>query len=389
MKILFVHNAYQHFGGEDAVVNAEMDLLRAHGHAVDLYLRNNDELKQLSSAVAATTVIWSRQAARHIRSLCDSFRPDLIHVHNTFALISPSVYWVAAQKNIPVVQTLHNYRLLCPQGTFLRKGSICQDCLGKAPWRAVGRKCYRQSAPQSAVMAGMLGAHRAAGTYRDRVTRYIALTAFARDRFIQGGLPAEKLRVKPNFVDVPVQPAWEARRGGLFVGRLSEEKGTGTLAGAARLLANADIDVIGSGPDEAAVRAQFGPRCHGFLPREAILARMRAASFLIVPSICHEQLPTTLIEAFSCGLPVIASRLGALADLVEDGVTGLLFEPGDAAGLASKIAWAQTHGAELERMGRAARARYEATYTPSINYNMLVRIYEDAMAERDGRRHAP
>lgn len=387
MNILFVHNAYQHFGGEDAVVAAEMALLRSHGHAVELYERHNDELTAMPAAKAAAAAFWSGHSARQIGAACELFLPDLLHVHNTFPLISPSIYWAAARKGIPVVQTLHNFRLLCPQGTFLREGKVCQDCLGKSPWRAAVRKCYRDSAPQSAVLAGMLSAHRAAGTYQTRITRYIALSAFSRDRFVAGGLPAQRIRIKPNFVDAGAPPTSAQRNGsGLYVGRLSEEKGIGTLLAAQRLGAT-PIEAIGAGPLQEAAAQQLGQRYLGFRSRDEILGKMREVSFLVVPSMCLEQQPTTILEAFACGLPVIASRLGALTDLVQEGVTGLLFNPGDPVDLAAKIAWASAHGDAMAHMGRAAHLEYAAKYTPSINYQMLLDIYEDAIAAVQGQRH--
>ena len=388
MNILFVHNAYQNFGGEDAVVEMEIALLRSHGHAVRLYQRHNDELQALSAATAAASALWSRRTAREVDAVCTDFLPDLIHVHNTFPLISPSIYWTAARKRIAVVQTLHNFRLLCAQGTFLRQGTVCEDCLGRSPWRAVVRKCYRESVPQSAVLAGMLSAHRLAGTYRTRITRYIALSAFSRARFIAGGLPAQRLRIKPNFVDGTLLPGRGQRGGGLFVGRLSNEKGIGTLLGAVRQGGAARIEAIGAGPLQAAVERELGDSYLGFRARAEIMQKMRSASFLIVPSMCLEQLPTTILEAFASGLPVIASRLGALPNIVEDGVTGLLFNPGDEVDLAKKIAWADAHGEQMQQMGRAARAEYEAKYTPSINYQMLIDIYDEAIAEVQGQRHA-
>lgn len=380
MNILFAHNAYQQFGGEDAVVASEIALLRVHGHTVALHQRRNDELHALSPVTAALGTVWSQRSVREIDALCNAFQPDLIHVHNTFPLISPAIYWTAARHRIPVIQTLHNFRLLCPQGTFLRNGVVCEDCLGKSPWRAVVRKCYRASLPQSAVLSTMLIAHRLAGTYRNKVTRYIALSTFSRDRFVAAGLRAERMRIKPNFVDAPFAPHWEARRDGLYVGRLSDEKGVGTLLDAVRLHGATDISVIGTGALEAQVANQFGAAYLGFQSRDDILGRMRSASFLLVPSLCLEQLPTTILEAFACGLPVIASRLGALVNIVTDNVTGLLFNPGDAADLAAKIAWAGAHPEDMTRMGRAARAEYEAKYTPAINYRLLLEIYEDAIA---------
>jgi glycosyltransferase involved in cell wall biosynthesis len=384
MRILFIHNAYQQFGGEDVVVGAELGLLRSHGHHAELYKRHNDELHHLSPTQAAVSAIWSRRAANEVKAACKVLNPDVIHVHNTFPLISPSVYWVASRSNIPVVQTLHNFRLLCPQGTFFRNGAPCEDCLGRSPWRAVVHKCYRGSATQSAVLAGLLRAHGAAGTYQNKVTRYIALSAFSRARFIAGGLPAKKIMVKPNFVESDMRPDWNRRQGGLFVGRLTPEKGIDALLEAARIGGFANIDVIGAGPSAAAVAERFGERYLGFLPSTEISQRMRSAAYLLLPSIAHEQMPMTMLEAFACGLPVIASRVGALAELIEDGKTGVLVHPGDAADLAAKLAWAEAHPHEMEAMGRAARAAYEAKYTAPINYKLLLDIYEDAIAAVHG-----
>lgn len=385
MKILIAHNAYQHRGGEDMVVDAEINLLREHGHDVEIYRQHNDALNHMPRAVAAVTTVWSQRSTHDIDLLCDRFAPDVIHVHNTFPLISPSLYWAAARRKVPVVQTLHNFRLLCPQAIFLRDGKICEDCVGKMPWRAVTRKCYRESTMQSAVLTGMLATHRALGTYRERVTRYIALNRFARDKYVEGGLPAHLFRIKPNFVQSDAQPSWTNRHGGMYVGRLSPEKGIGVLTEAIRHVPDAAIDVIGSGPLEETVHQAFGTHYLGYRSLDEIMTRMGFAQFLILPSICYENSPRTIIEAFACGLPVIASRLGALPDIVRDGVTGLLFNPVDAADLAAKIAWANTHPEQMMRMGQAARAEYLAQYTPERNYETLMDIYEDAINTRHGQ----
>ncbi|OWW18833.1 transferase [Noviherbaspirillum denitrificans] len=388
MKILVAHNAYQHRGGEDAVVEDEVDLLRRYGHEVKVYRQHNDALNRMSPAKAAVSAIWSQDAASEVEALCERFHPDVIHVHNTFPLISPSLYWMADSLQIPVVQTLHNFRLLCPQAIFLRDGKICEDCVGKLPWRSVTRKCYRASAMQSAVITTMLATHRAIGTFRDRVTRYIALNRFARAKYIEGGLPADRFRIKPNFVESPGIPEWTGRQGGMYVGRLSSEKGLEVLAATARLDGAAQVDVIGGGPLEALARETFGERFLGYRPLPDIMARMGRASYLVLPSICYENSPRAIVEAFACGLPVIASRLGALADLVRDGVTGLLFNPGDPVDLAAQIRWAEAHPDQMIRMGQAARAEYEAEYTPERNYEMLMDIYDDAIATLHRGRHA-
>lgn len=370
------------------MVDAEVELLRSRGHTVEMYQLHNDSLNSMPRVLAATTAIWSSRTTDDIRLVCERFRPEVIHVHNTFPLISPSLYWAASRLEVPVVQTLHNFRLLCPQAIFLREEKICEDCLGKLPWRAVTRKCYRQSASQSAVLAGMLTTHRLIGTYRQRVTRYIALNEFALSKYVQGGLPGELIRIKPNFVASGRSPSWTNRTGGMYVGRLSSEKGLEVLAQARRLAPSLPVDVIGGGPLEELARETFGERCLGFRSLGEIMTRMESASYLVLPSICYENSPRTIVEAYSCGLPVIASRLGSLADIVKDGETGMLFRPGDANDLAEKLAWAESHPEEMTRMGRAARAEYEAKYTPERNYELLMDIYEDAISTLRRKRNA-
>lgn len=380
MRILIVHNTYQHRGGEDAVVEAEMALLAQHGHDVRLYARDNDEVAATGPLALSTQALWSRQTSRDLNEELGIFEPDIVHVHNTLPLISPSVYWAVAAHGIPLVQTLHNFRLLCPQAMLLRHSVVCEDCVGHLPWRAVTRRCYRDSAAQSAVVAGMLTLHRALGTWQQKITRYIALNRFCRDKFVAGGLPAHRIAIKPNFVDCPL-PAPRPRDGFLFVGRLSPEKGLGVAIDAASQ-AGVALRVVGSGPEQALL-GQAPPSVQGLgpLPGDAVLAQMASAQALVLPSICQENCPRTLVEAFASGLPVIGSRLGGLPELIRDGVNGLLFEPGNAADLSAKLAWAQAHPAEMMQMGREARATYERELSPGVNIVQLLDIYRDAIAE--------
>lgn len=378
LRVLLVHNRYQQPGGEDAVVDDELRMLRAGGVEVELYERHNEQVARLPRARLAAGTVWSRRTTDDLERIAAQFRPDLIHAHNTFPLISPSLYYGAAAHHLPVVQTLHNFRLFCAQAMFMREGAVCEDCLGTLPWRGVLRRCYRDSAAQSAVLVGMLGVHRALGSYRRRVARYIALNRFCRDKFIEAGLPAGRIAVKPNFVDLPA-PADGPRAGALFVGRLSTEKGIATLAQAARLLPDALVDVIGDGPVRADLEGVPGVRLLGRQAPPQIFARMRAAQCLVLPSVWYENFPRVLVEAFACGLPVVASRLGAMAELVEEGVTGLLFTPGDARELADKLAWARAHPQRMLRMGVAARQTYERHYTSAANFRQLLKIYRDAM----------
>jgi len=380
-RVLVVHNAYQQRGGEDSVVADEIALLRARGHAVESYARSNDEIADMSRFALAGQTLWSRRTTHDLVGAIQNFRPDVIHVHNTFPLISPSLYWAAERAGVPVVQTLHNFRLLCPQAMLLRDGRVCEDCVGRLPWRGALRACYRDSVAQSAALTGMLALHRAIGTWRHKVTRYVALNEFCRRKFIEGGLPAERIAVKANFVDLPA-PEGGPRNGVLFVGRLSAEKGIHVLADAARLAPALDIDVIGAGPDEAPLLGLPNVHRHGFRDAAGVRGAMARAAWLVMPSIWYENFPRTLVEAYAAGLPVVASRLGALADLVRDGETGLLFTPDDAADLAARLHWAAAHPAEMARMGQAARAEYETHYTADINYRQLLAIYYEAIKAR-------
>lgn len=381
MRVLIAHNAYQQRGGEDSVVDAELGLLRRHGHAVEVFQRHNDELKEMIPWKAAIDTVWSRKSAAALTAAIDRFRPDIVHFHNTFPLISPSAYWAVQAAGLPVVQTLHNFRLHCPQAMYLRAGRVCEDCLGHQPWRSVLHACYRGSRAQSAVLSGMLVWHRALGTYRDKVTRYIALNEFCRRKFIEGGLPADRVVVKPNFVDFgAAQPS--ARAGLLFVGRLSAEKGLLTLRESMALLPGVQLRVAGDGPEAAVLDGVAGVTKLGRLVVEDVRQEMNAATALVVPSIWYETFGLVVIEAFACGTPVIASRIGALSGVVEDGVTGLLFEPGNAADLAAKMRWVLEHPADAARMGRNARLEYERSYTAERNYELLMNIYEDAIDAR-------
>lgn len=377
MRVLLAHNRYQQAGGEDAVLAEEYRLLQQNGVEVALYEQDNHRIETMAPMQVAVDTIWSRRTVVEIGQRIQRFQPDIIHVHNTFPLISPSLYFAAAKHGVPVVQTLHNFRLFCAQAMFMRNGAVCEDCIGKLPWRGVIRRCYRESGPQSAVVVSMQGIHRWLGTYRNKVTRYIALNKFCRDKFIEAGLPAERIVIKPNFIDLPA-PLPSERNGGLFVGRLSPEKGIATLAEALRLYADAHIDIIGHGPQEEELKGLSGARLLGFMKGEEIYARMAQASYLVMPSIWYENFPRTLVEAYACGLPVIASRLGAMAELVRHGETGLLFNPGDAADLRQMLCWADSHPAEMRRMGEAARREYEANYTSETNFHQLMHIYDEA-----------
>lgn len=378
MRVLVLHNFYQQAGGEDVAFAAERDLLRRHGHEVLEYVEDNRDVGGMDPLGLAARTVWSRASTRRLRELLRRTRPDVAHFHNTFVLISPSAYYACAEAGVPVVQTLHNYRLLCPGATFFRSGRVCEECLGwSVPLPGVVHGCYRGSRAQTAVVAAMVAAHRRLGTWDRRVDVYVALSEFARRKFVEGGLPQEKIQVKPNFAFPDCGTGQHEGRYALFVGRASGEKGIETLLEAWRRLGPAArLKVVGSGPLETlAADSPGNVEWLGQQPKARVLSLMKDASLLVLPSTWYEAFPMVLVEAFATGLPVVASRLGALAELVEDGRTGLHFAPGDAADLAAKIEWALARPERLREMGRRARQEFEAKYTADRNYERLVDIY--------------
>jgi len=386
VKVLLVHNYYQQPGGEDMVFEAERALLERMGHKVVTFVEGNARLDGIHPLRAAVEGVWSREAQRRLRRFIKENQPDVAHFHNTFLRISPSAYYACKENGVPVVQTLHNYRLICPGALLMRNGKVCEDCVGKAvPWPGVVHGCWRRSRSQTAVVVSMLTLHRWLKTWQEQVDIYIALTSFARQKFIEGGIPPEKIVVKPNLV-APDPGMGEARRKyALFVGRLSPEKGVRTLLAAWSRVRRLQLKVIGDGPligemrslvsEHALKQVEVMGRC----PRNEVFQLMKGARFSVFPSEWYEGFPMTIAEAFACATPVITSRLGAMVEIIEDGRTGLHFTPGDSEDLASKAEWAWSHPERMREMGREARREYERKYTPERNYEMLMEIYHKAM----------
>jgi glycosyltransferase involved in cell wall biosynthesis len=387
MKILAVHNRYQRPGGEDQVFVDETALLETRNHRVLRYEVHNDQVKQVNRLTLAKDTVWNTSAYRELGALIRRERPHVVHFHNTLPLVSPAGYYAARAEGVPVIQTLHNYRLLCPVALFFRDGRVCEDCMGKAvPWPGVVHRCYRGSRTASGVIATMLTVHRALRTWTEMVDVYVALTEFARNKFIEGGLPAGKIVVKPNFV--APDPGRGQGGGGyaLFVGRLAPEKGTGTMLAAwDRLGTRIPLKIVGDGPlrdqvVEAAAR-QSNVEWLGHRPVEDVQALMGKADMLIFPSQWYETFGRVAAEAFAAGTPVIAANIGAVAELVEHGRTGLKFRPGDPEDLVTQVEWALSHSTDLRSMREEVRAEFEAKYTAERNYRALMEIYE-AVLER-------
>jgi glycosyltransferase involved in cell wall biosynthesis len=390
MRILVVHNGYQKHGGEDVVVEAEERLLRARGHCVVRYRRHNDEFRArgpLGIMAAGIEAVWSAAAARELAALLAKEKPDVVHFHNIFPLISPAAYYACAEAGVPVVQTLHNYRLLCPGAYFLRDGRVCEECLGRSvPWPGVAHGCYRESRAATAVVATMIAVHRGMNTWREKVGVYIALSEFARQKFIEGGLPGERIVVKPNFVDPDPGLKCGAGEYALYVGRLSAEKGLRVLLEAwGRLRGRIPLRIAGDGPLKEEVAEKIKTKrlsrveLLGQLPPSEIVPLMQGARFLVLPSVCYENFPLAVAEAFACGLPLIASRLGSMAEIITDGETGMHVTPGNSAELAAKADWAWWNPGRLQELGKAGRQEYVSKYRPEQNYKRLMEIFERAV----------
>lgn len=390
MNILLAHNYYQQPGGEDGVFADEGALLESRGHRVERFTMHNATINGRSRAGVMRDTLWNRSAARAIGEVVHRSGATVVHFHNTFPLISPAAYHAArgAGAGAAVVQTLHNYRLLCPNSLFLRNGKSCEACLGRLPWPAIVHACYRASRVQSAAVVAMIATHRTLGTWTKAVDAFICLSEFSRDKFVEGGLPAERLHIKANFVHPAPAVALRCGSYAVFVGRLGPEKGLHVLVDAwSRLPGNIGLKIIGSGPLDDYVRraARDDPRIVllGRQPTETVYQVIGAAACLVAPSLCYENQPRVVIEALAKGTPVIVPRLGALTELVDHGCTGLLFEPGNANDLARRIRELLAESpARYQAMRRAARLEYEANYTAETNYDVLMAVYEQALSRR-------
>lgn len=382
MRILIIHNYYQQPGGEDAAFSQEVALLRRHGFTVKTMEFTNDGFgRSLAGLVGgALKSLYNPVSARQVEEVIADFDPDVMHIHNLFYTASPSVIQIARQWSVPVVMTLHNYRLVCNNGLLMRSsGTPCESCLSKTiPLDGIRHGCFRNSALQSAQLTAITSLHKLTGLWRS-VDRYIVLTEFARRKILESSLnlTPEQVVVKPNSIAQAnyVQAAPRADNF-LYVGRLSSEKGISVLLDAARMT-DRRIDIVGDGPMRTAVEelaaSQPNLRYLGKLSQEQVRERMRNCRALLVPSVWYEGLPTVILEAFASGTPVICSDQQNLNSIVRHGRTGHLFETGNAASLATAL---QTiTDAQCARYGQAGLDQFNLTYTEQASLRQLSAIY--------------
>ncbi len=390
MRILIGHNYYQIPGGEDTVFKTESALLKDFGQDVALYERHNAEFGQflsLRQILNFSEFYQSQTTYREIKVILEQFKPDVAHFHNIFYGITPAAYYACKDKGVPVVQTLHNFRLLCANGLLYRDHRVCEDCLNKSLWQGLIHKCYRNSYSASALMVSILKKHWQEKTWSNMVDVYIALSEFSRTKFIQGGIPSEKIVVKPNTL-YPEQKLTDAKRKdyALYAGRLSEEKGVEVLVKAWAVISKFPLKILGDGPLRS--RLENYVRQHhldhvellGFADQGKCRQYIQEARFVVIPSTCYENFPRTAAEAFACGTPLLVSQAGSLSEIVNEGETGSFFEAGNPDDLARRAMWLIEHSEESIRMGKNARKVYEEKYSADQSHRQLMSIYERAMS---------
>jgi glycosyltransferase involved in cell wall biosynthesis len=383
MRILLLHNKYKYAGGEDKVFEAEGDLLSSHNHQVERLVFDNSLIQTgLDKMLSGIMGVYNFKSANAVDKKIREFKPDILHVHNFFPLASPSIFYVAKRHKVPVVMTLHNYRLICPSALLYHNDRIYEKSLHSIfPIDAVIKGVYRNSILQTAGLAVMTTIHNLIGTWRNKIDKFITLTAFAKSKFLESRVNAspDQFMLKPNYIDDPGDGMETREDFFLYVGRLSEEKGIRVLLNAFK---NPELKlvIIGNGPMlpevESVVKERNNIQYLGFQPKDVIMDNLKRAKSLVFPSTCYEGFPLTILEALATGTPVIASRIGGIGEIVKDKFNGLLFEPGNEISLINALRELKNH--DLKALSANARKSYLESYTPEMNYKILMDIYNAA-----------
>jgi glycosyltransferase involved in cell wall biosynthesis len=390
MKILFVHNFYQQFGGEDSVAQVESRMLKERGQDLLVWTRHNDEIKNynaLQKIAFFPRTISSRKTVSDVRDAVRQFRPDVAYLHNIYPLISPSIYDALREEGVPSVQVLHDFRPFCSNGWFYIHGKVCEKCKPGNHIHAVLNRCYRDSFALSALYAATMQYNRWAGLV-DKVDAFICLTGFFKQKAIEAGVPESKIFVRPNFITAP---QWDtpAQTGdyAVYVGRLSNEKGVQTLLRGFQQLPDVPLKVVGTGPIEAELKAYAeqhkltNVEFVGFKSGDEKWDLVRRARFAVVSSEWYENFPISVLEHFAASKPVVASRIGGLPFIIEEGKTGYLYEAGNADDLAAKVRQIIADPAKAAAMGSLGRKLVETRYGPEEGYNNLINILEKVIAQ--------
>lgn len=395
MKVILCHNFYRSSApsGEDSVFKNEKLLLESNGVEVIPFELYNDEIDDsglTNKLNIAKNTIWSISTKNRLSKLIASEKPEIVHFHNTFPQISPSAYSACKKHSVPVIQTIHNYRFICPGALLQRENAPCEDCVGNTLFPALRHKCYRNSLAATSALVAMISINRMLGSYQNNIDRYIALTHFAASRLIAGGLPEEKIIIKPNYLPDPPPIGQGGTSYAVYVGRLSEEKGLKTLLDAWKLNNSIQLKILGDGPlrselEEITKANNLNIKFMGYQDRDVILSTVSDAMMQIVPSEWYEGFPMVILEAFACGTPVIASNIGSLEEVIQTGITGAHFTAGNAAELADSITRmseiANIHPEQYQQIRMNARQEFEKKFTAKSNINQLMKIYEEAISQ--------
>ncbi len=380
MRVLQLHARYRIPAGEDSVVDNEAAALERGGHDVRRMIVPNPR-DPVGAVAALARSVSNRTVAAEVRRVIADFGPDVVHVHNTWFALSVSAIEAAADAGVPVVMTLHNYRLGCLGADLFRDGAVCTACVGRSPWRGVVHGCYRGSRVQSAVQATEIVVTRRRGVLDRCIRRFVAPSQFMADRLIELGVPGDRLHVKPHFVTDPgarLQPPSRSNEV-LSVGRLAPGKGLDTLVDGWNRLRDAggrSLTIVGDGPLAASLEASLadapGVALPGWLPRDEVTERLLAARALVMPSEWYEPFGMVLIEAMSAGLPVIVTTAAGARSIVgSDGAIAV--PPRDPAALAHAIE--SLDDDTVDRLGTANRRRFESVYTESAGLAALESLY--------------
>lgn len=382
LKILICHNWYKNKGGEDVLVEKEMGKLQQEGHVVKLYDRSSSQIKKHALPLLFLSSIWSLKSYKELRKIIADFRPDILHVHNSFPLLSPSVFWAAASTKTPIVQTVHNYRQFCLNGLFFRNQQPCEDCLGKLPWRGVLYACYRNSRFYSFSAFLIIFFHRILETWKKNTCLYIVGNSFTKTKLVSAGISEAKIRVNFNLVDFEMRKPVNSRKTDfLFLGRFSPEKGISLVLETAALLP--EVNFLLAGAHELEKPETFtlpsNVKICRWLRQDEVEEALRKCLAIIVPSLWYETGPRVILEAFSQGCPVISSNFSSFREFVKHKENGLTFEAGNQKALEEQVRWAHSNPEAMHKMGLAAHQDFIQLYKPQYHYLRLIQIYEEAL----------
>lgn len=386
MKILQAHNYYQLAGGEDIVVENEKKLLLENGHEVIRYLKHNNEINEFSlknKLKLFDSMTWSQKTFDEVRKVLIKEKPDICHVHNFFPLISPSIYDACKKENIPVVQTLHNFRLICTNGMLLRNGKVCEDCLGKSAFNSTGKKCYRNSHTQTFAVANMIEKNKKNRVWSKNVDAYLCFTEFAKQKFIAHGIKESKLFIKPNFVECTIHEVNPTPKKDylIYVGRLDSYKGVPLIKEIAASLP-LPVKLVGEGELMEEMKGVSNVDLLGKQSHKSTMRLISEATALLFPSSCYEGMPMTILEAFAHQTPVIASNLGAMQSLIKHQHNGLLFTQGSSIELLSCINLLLTNKELSSEITRNAFKDFQEKYSKEENYQTLIKLYDSLLSSK-------